>query len=302
MKLSLKSEGIVYNIQRFSIHDGPGVRTTVFLKGCPLSCFWCHNPESQRALPELFYNSDTCVACEKCIPACPEAANFMGSDGKAAIDRQKCTGCGSCIPVCPAEARTTTGKLHTADEVMATVLKDRKYYANSGGGVTLSGGEPAAQPGFALAILKRCGEEGIHTTVETCGFAPWDILEQLIEYTDLVYYDIKCIDPERHKAGTGVTNELILDNAVKAAKRKPILVRVPVIPNFNDDAEELGKIAVFAKEELGGARVELLKYNNLCQSKYIRLDRPFEGETETPPDAQVEEHMNELRNMVSSKF
>lgn len=294
--------GMIYNIQRFSIHDGPGIRTTVFLKGCPLSCFWCHNPESQSRQPEIFLNREKCTSCGLCIPACSVSANSFDSQGSIAIDRKRCSGCGQCVGACPAGARTLMGKEYTVDEVMDVVIRDKKYYRSSGGGVTISGGEPLAQPEFACAVLKRCREEGIHTLVETSGFAAWETLEAVLQYTDLVYYDIKCIDAERHKNGTGVRNERILENAVKTAKIVSMLVRVPVIPYFNDDPEELEKIAVFARDRLGQETIELLKYNKLCQSKYIRLDRPFQGQVDTPTDAEMEAHMKELNEKVKAAF
>ena len=297
-----RQRGMVYNIQRYSIHDGPGIRTTVFLKGCPLRCFWCQNPESQKSTPELFVTAERCVSCGACIPGCPTHANFYNEDGIVTVDRDKCVCCGKCSEVCPQEARSVMGKSMAVDDVLAVVRRDVNFYKTSGGGVTVSGGDPVAQPAFAVEILKRCREEGIHTTIETCAFAKWEVFERILEHTDLVYMDIKCIDPELHKRCTGVSNELILENARRtAALGKDMLIRTPVIPGFNDNDEELEKIALFVKEELKQERMELLKYNKLCQSKYVRLDRQYEGDTETPDD-ELESQMIEFKELVNAKF
>lgn len=301
MNLSSESCGMIYNIQRFSIHDGPGIRTTVFLKGCPLSCFWCHNPESQRKAPDLFFNRDKCTLCGRCIPVCPVKANAI-QNGTMLIDRASCTACGTCVEVCQSEARTIMGKRVTVDEVMEVVLKDKSYYRNSGGGVTICGGDAVAQPGFALALMKRCREEGIHTNLDTCGFAREDVFDQLLEYADLVYFDIKCMDPELHQRGTGVDNALILANAIQTAKKRPMHVRVPVIPGFNDNEAEIENIALFARDQLQRAPVDLLKYNKMAESKYLRLDRLFLAERNLPDDETLERRMKALNERVEEVF
>lgn len=296
------NSGMVFNIQRYSIHDGPGIRTTVFLKGCPLRCFWCQNPESQHVYPELFFTAEKCVNCGRCVPACPSKANRIDAQGQIQIDRSKCIGCGKCVPVCPEEARSIMGKRMTVDEVVKEVIKDKNFYITSNGGVTVSGGDAVAQPKFAAALLKRCKEEGLHTVIETSGYAPWETFESILEYTDLVYMDIKCIDSELHQRCTGVSNELILQNAVKASQIRTVRFRTPVIPRFNDDPEEIKKIALFVKEKTNSDSLELLKYNNLCESKYIRLDKEFTAERDLPPDDKVEAHMSNLREIVDSNF
>ena len=264
--------GIIFNIQRYSIHDGPGIRTTVFLKGCPLKCFWCQNPESQARKPEILTKKEVCTACGRCVDVCPNKASIF-SDGAVIILRDECTGCGKCVDACPSEARSLIGKQVTDDEVLQEVLKDKKFYANSGGGVTLSGGEPTFQPEFALSILQKCKEAGLHTAIETCGYTSWDKMQEILKYTDFVLYDIKCIDAAKHKKGTGKDNSLIISNAKEIARIKPMKIRVPLIPGFNANAEEIALIGRFAKKELNITDFELLTYNKFGESKYERLGR-----------------------------
>lgn len=273
MDLSKEQSGIIFNIQRYSIHDGPGIRTTVFFKGCPLECFWCQNPESQRRKPEIFLDQENCTHCGRCVSVCPTGASAL-KDGHSAIERHKCEGCGDCVENCPNDARTLIGKYVTVDEVIHEVIRDKKYYDNSGGGVTLSGGEPLYQPEFAQSILKSCKQAGLHTAIETCGYAPWPTMEKLLECTDLVLYDIKCIEPKKHRDATGQSNELILENVKKLARCITMRVRVPLIPDFNDSSEEVKAIVNFVKKEMGSVEIELLPYNKLGECKYKRLDRP----------------------------
>jgi len=288
------TRGVIFNIQRYSIHDGPGIRTTVFLKGCPLECFWCQNPESQRKKPEVFLNKEKCTLCGQCVAICPTGASTLSAESST-IDRSKCIGCGKCVEACPNEARSLVGREATVDEVMQEVVRDRRFYENSGGGVTLGGGEPATQPEFALAILQRCKEEGLHTVLDTCGYAPWPIIEKLLEYTDLVLYDIKCMDAKKHHGATGKPNDIILENAKRIAKYKPMMVRVPMIPGFSDSAEEVRAIANFVKEELGSVDIDLLPYNKWGESKYERLDK-----TCFRLEEQTEEDIERLRAIISS--
>jgi len=275
--------GIVFNIQRYSIHDGPGIRTTVFLKGCPLRCFWCQNPESQRMEPEILFDARNCTSCGECIKICPQGATSRLQD-RVRIDRNLCRGCGRCVEVCLNEARRLSGRSMTVDEVMRDVMKDAKFYEHSGGGVTLSGGDPLAQPHFALSILQRCKRAGFHTALDTCGYAPWQTFEGLLKYVDLVLFDIKQIDPQKHRTATGKDNELILQNARKIAKLRPMRVRVPIIPGFNDSVDAVKAIARFAKEELGIADVDILSYNKLGEGKYEFLDKSYS------PLQSIDEH------------
>jgi pyruvate formate lyase activating enzyme len=286
MKAMKTEKGVIFDIQRYSIHDGPGIRTTVFLKGCPLRCFWCQNPESQAIKPEIFFDRDKCTLCKRCIAACPTGAARL-SEAIMAIDRGLCTGCGKFVEVCPAEARRLIGRTVTADEVMLHVLKDVRFYAHSGGGVTLSGGEATAQPHFALSLLQKCKEAGLHTALDTCGYASWTQLKKLLAYTDLVLYDIKHLDPRRHLAATGRDNRLILANIRKIAGWKPFRIRIPLIPGFNDSPEEVRAIARFVKNELNSEDIDLLPYNRLGEGKYAFLDKSH-SQLQTQDDCRVQ--------------
>jgi pyruvate formate lyase activating enzyme len=235
-----KTQGKIFNIQHYSIHDGPGIRTTVFFMGCPLRCLWCQNPESQGFQPVIFFDAGKCVGCGQCVEACPEGA-IQVIEGKSQTNRDQCKGRGNCVEVCPYDARSLMGRNAIAGEVFEAVNSDAIFYQNSGGGVTISGGDPVAQPDFAISILKLCRDAGIHTAIETCGFAKWDILKAILDYTDLVLYDIKHMDATRHKKYTAVSNELILDNAkrIRAGLNLPMLARLPIIPGYNDSLENL---------------------------------------------------------------
>jgi pyruvate formate lyase activating enzyme len=242
------TKGTIFDIQRFSIHDGPGIRTTVFFKGCSLRCFWCHNPEGIRFKQEIQYFPERCIGCGKCLEVCPQVARLKPEDG-VSYQRELCTVCGSCVTMCAAEARLLTGREVTVDEVMAELLQDRVFYETSKGGVTLSGGDPILQPEFATALLQACKKEGLHTAIETAGNYEWEILAALLPEIDLVMMDIKHMDPSKHRWATGVSNKRILAIARKLAQtQKPLLFRIPVIPTVNDTVEEVGAIAAFVKE------------------------------------------------------
>jgi pyruvate formate lyase activating enzyme len=289
-------KGIIFNIQRYSIHDGPGIRTTVFFKGCPLRCFWCQNPESQGNEAEIFLLKSNCRLCGRCVAVCPTGASSLLEDS-AEIDRGKCIGCGKCVEVCPGEARKLVGAYVTKNEVMREVMRDVKFYENSGGGVTLSGGDPVAQPEFALSILRSSKEAGLHTVLDTCGHVAWSAMKRLLDYTDLVFFDIKTIDAKRHRAATGMSNRLILENAKRIAGYRPMRVRVPIIPNFNNSPEDVRTIARFVREELGEIEMELLPYNKLGEVKYERL-----GKIAFTAEAQSDEEMQNLEAVVSTEL
>jgi pyruvate formate lyase activating enzyme len=291
--------GVVFNIQRYSIHDGPGIRTTAFLKGCPLRCLWCQNPESQTARPEVFFVSENCTGCGACVEACPEGAIEV-SEGRSKTDRALCTGCGKCAEVCPNEARNLMGRHVTAGEVFEEVAADDIFYQRSGGGVTLSGGEPLAQPEFATAVLRLCKDASIHTTLDTCGHARWETIRQVLEHVDLVLYDFKHMDPQQHERYTGVSNELILENAKRIHQELgiPMLARVPVIPGYNDTAENLAATARFVATELGDSiKVHLLPYHRLGETKHERMEQPEKSISARPPS---DEYMEEKRKAFES--
>jgi pyruvate formate lyase activating enzyme len=262
--------GIVFDIQRFSVHDGPGIRTTVFLKGCPLGCLWCHNPESQRMQPVLSFEREICVMCGECVKECSRNAQLI-VDGKRVIRRELCVGCGKCVDACNTNALVLKGKTVTVEEVIREVLRDELLYRKSGGGVTISGGEPLTQPTFTFSILRRIKEHNLHTAIETCGHAKWNTFERILEVTDLVICDIKHMDSVQHKKYVGVGNELILKNLKKVMNRnKEVLVRIPLIPDINDSDENLRKSAEFMRR-LGIEGVELIPYHEFAATKYELL-------------------------------
>ena len=288
-------KGMIFNIQRYSIHDGPGIRTTVFLKGCPLACFWCQNPESQSLKPEILFDRARCTACGACVAACRSSANTL-TDGEVRIDRTKCLGCGECVDVCPNQSRRLAGREATVDEVIGEALRDSKFYESSGGGLTLSGGEPSRQADFSLELLRRSKKEGLHTALDTCGAASWKTMETLLEYTDLVLYDVKCLDAAAHRKATGKSNGLILENLRKIAKSRQTWIRVPLVPGFNDSEEEVRAIVTFVRREVGPTRIDLHRYNPLGEEKYARLDREC-----APLAPQPEEYIKKLRQLAASE-
>ena len=266
-------EGIIFNIQRYSIHDGPGIRTTIFTKGCPLRCQWCDNPESQSYHPEIFARSERCDHCQKCLDVCSRGAIALDDAGMR-IDRVRCDLCMKCVDVCLTGALTCVGKSITVEEVVREASKDELFYRNSGGGVTLSGGEPLYQEEFARNILIECKERSLPTVLDTCGYVHCDVLERVLEYVDLVLFDIKHLDSEIHHRGTGVGNGLILENFGKVAEKAKVWVRVPVIPNYNDSTQYIERLASF----LSGMPVEkvsLLGYHEWGKHKYQALDRDY---------------------------
>jgi len=281
--------GCVFDIQRFSINDGPGIRTTVFFKGCPLRCLWCDNPESQRQSPQLFYFESLCTRCGRCVEVCSSGATKKGADGSIEIDRELCRGCGLCAEACLNEARVISGRTMTVAEVVEIVRKDELFYRNSGGGVTASGGEPTSQPDFLMELFRQCQSFGIHTTLDTCGYAEWEVMAAVLEYVDLVYYDLKQVDTERHKELTGVGNELILDNARLISRSgKPMVIRIPLIPGCNDSEENIRAVAEFVAT-IEVERVDILPFHQLGSKKYERLGLTYKlGEARPYEEYQIQ--------------
>ena len=297
-------KGIVFNIQKFSVHDGPGIRTIIFLKGCSLRCDWCSNPESQRLNRELAYNPNKCLtdqACGRCRDVCPRQALSVGDDGKMIWDASACDQCLLCAEACPNHALNVYGYEISVEDALRKVEEDEAFYSRSGGGVTLSGGEPLFQEEFALALLREARKRRIDTCIETCGNVPWEVLEEACKYLNSIYYDIKSVDKKAHIKHTGTSNELILGNLVRLKQtfpELPVRVRTPVIPGFNDSAEAIAGIVDFIKD-MPNIDYELLAYHRMGSPKYGYLGRDYslEGLGSLPRN-----RFDELRDFAASRL
>lgn len=276
----MNNSAYVFNIQHYSLHDGPGIRTNVFLKGCQLRCKWCSNPESQSLHPEIFYNNNKCIGCIECSycrSSCYENAISFDSDNKAVINRDKCSNCLKCSEVCIAKAITTQGQIRTIKEILDIVEKDSVFYTHSEGGITISGGEPLIHGEFIINLLKESKKRRINTAIETCGYSDYEILKKCAENLDTVLYDIKSLNDEKHKKFTGASNKLIIENFNKLCIDFPKLkkqVRTPVIPTFNDSEKDIKDIAEFLKDR-ENVSYELLPYHKFGEGKYKSLGREY---------------------------
>ena len=263
--------GRVVSIRRFSTHDGPGIRTTLFLKGCSLHCAWCHNPETISPAPELAIHP-RCTACGACAAVC--ACHRITPEGKHEFDRANCRACGRCVAVCPNKALTLYGEQRTPEELLPELLADRRFYRESGGGVTVSGGEPLLQSAFCAALFRELKREGIHCAVDTCGNVPFRAVEEVLPYTDLFLYDLKQMDDALHRRWTGASNRLILENLRRiSAAGKEFEIRIPVVPGVNDTEEMFQAAAAFLRDLPGLRAVKLLPYHDFARSKYTAVGR-----------------------------
>jgi glycyl-radical enzyme activating protein len=288
--------GMIFNIQRFSIHDGPGARSTVFFKGCNLKCKWCHNPESKSFKSEIEFYPQRCIGCGACFKVCPNDTHEVDESLVHRINRTKCTGCHLCTETCYANAIVGVGSIVDTDYLLKEIMTDELYYKNSNGGVTFSGGECMLQIDFLEDILFKCKEKGIHTAVDTAGHLPWGSFQRILSLTDLFLYDVKAADEDRHELLTGVNNKLILQNLKRLSREgKQIYVRIPYIPGCNDDQiEKIGELL----KPLSIAKVEVLPYHKLGNSKYAALGIEHEMfESEIPSEEKLFEAVIMLRSM-----
>jgi len=292
-----REKGLIFNIQRFSIHDGPGIRTTVFVKGCPLRCLWCSNPESRDMFPNLMVRDISCQGCGACVEACLEGAiTLTGEEGRK-IDWDRCTQCFRCADACIYQSLNVCGWYVDVDEVLDEVIRDEAFYKNSGGGVTVSGGEGLSQADFVAGLLEACKDKGLHTVLDTTGYAAWETMKSVLCHVDLVLFDIKHLDSGEHKRTTGVGNELILENLKKTSAMKPVWLRMPLIADFNDSESHVSRLIKLGKG-VGAQKISLLPYHEGGRSKCEQLGLPYPFLGATAPE---KEHIEYLKRTIQKK-
>jgi pyruvate formate lyase activating enzyme len=290
--------GIIFDIQKYAIDDGPGIRTTVFLKGCPLRCLWCHNPEGMKMSPEIGWHEKYCTKCFKCMEVCPNSAIVLRED-RLVTEESLCELCGRCVKECPANAREMIGKIVTVDEVFAEVKEDRAFYQESNGGITCSGGEPLVQAEFVSVLFRKCKEEGIHTALDTSGYGDWEAFERILPFTDLVIFDLKNMDATKHVSLTGVDPSRIWNNFERLAQtRVPIWVRCPVVPGYVDDEENFRKMVEYITKFDSVLKLELLSYHRLGEPKYRMLNRKYQLSGLEPPSTELMEQLKTVVKLV----
>ncbi len=279
-------KGHVFHIQRFSLDDGPGIRTTVFLKGCNLECIWCHNPESIAFEQQVRFFAHKCIACRACLQHCPSQAHSIQEDQKVFL-RERCSVCGACSSFCPTGALELCGEWMTVEAVLETIQRDMPFYKRSGGGITLSGGEPLLQQAFVRELLISCKSLGLHTAIDTAGHLPRDTFEAVLPYTDLFLYDLKALSANLHKRITGRDNTRIQENLQWLAQQSvPLWVRIPIIPGINDSPEEMERVATYLKNTAGVEKVELLPFHPMGEGKYDSLGKPYRCNNIAAPNAE----------------
>jgi pyruvate formate lyase activating enzyme len=286
MLVALMKKGMIFDIQKYAIHDGAGIRTTVFFKGCPLRCWWCQNPEGQDSKPELVYRKSRCIDCGECAKNCPRVAISLAAQ-HVSINRENCVLCDNCSRVCPSDALSIAGKQVSVKEILEEIEKDMPFFNESGGGVTFSGGEPLLQHDFLNALLTECKERDIDTIVQTCGFAPYEIVDRVRDKVDLFLYDIKIMDDRKHRKYTGGSNRQILENLKKLAESgSSIVISFPIIPGINDDDNNVTRTAEFIHSLPNIKHVNLLPYHRAGIEKYKSLGKPYKLDRIQPPSNQ----------------
>ncbi|MEG0736945.1 MAG: glycyl-radical enzyme activating protein [Longicatena sp.] len=293
-------EPIIINIQKFSVHDGDGIRTTIFFKGCHLNCWWCHNPESQKYMPELMFNREKCTGCGYCSKACTHDAIKVETDGTAHTDASKCVLCSDCLDYCMHNNREIVGRTYSIKELIDIVRRDAAFYEESGGGVTLSGGEVMSQNiEYLEELCKQLKDKGFNVAVDTCGYAPKDNYEKLLPYVDTWLYDVKTLDDETHKKYMGKSNDVILENLEFLAKNKACInIRIPVVEPVNNDETTMKDIIQYLKDKVGAVKVNLLPYHNTGSSKYDKLGRVYPAKDLRVPS---NENMEKLKSMFEEQ-